>query len=704
MPYSTEYLEFLKKLYQQRDRTIYAKVIALNFQELPLQQIEGRVTAGSINIDGTSAVRRTCSLTLVAQNIDYRSYYWGLNTKFKLEIGITNTLDNRYPQIIWFKQGVYLITSLNTSHSTNNFTMSIQGKDKMCQLNGEIGGSINAPTDFGTIEEDEIIDKGKDKDSNDIKEIITVIKKLPIKDIIRNAVHTYAGEPYQNIIINDLDAYGLELLEYRYDVPMYAYRAVNSKIFNNITLNGDLVVGGVALKDIPLIDLDMLVETLTPEVHTPKPYDGYYIAKIEYGHTAGYRETDLVYAGELIANVGESVTSVLDKIKNMLGEFEYFYDIDGRFVFQKKQALVNTLWTPSSNKDDEAEYFEGLAASSASVYEFNNHNLITALNNTPNLLNMKNDFSVWGEKTAINGDKLPVHLRYAIDTKPVRYVSPYPNDHQYLFGDDWRELIYIMALDYFKHNQDDDFEYLVGSSNPDDYPTGITGYEQYYTDIQGFWRQLYCPSKQEYVDQAVKVKLYFVDDKEKSEFITAKEKEYDDTFYTTGQYKYWSKAVYEQPETLNFWFDFLDSSGELQQFNVKNVGARTKPINDTNIKSIYFRETPDLIFVNNMNEIDDINTAYRYLQVPDDTMFAISSQGKSAKDKLDELIYKHSYCIETASITAIPIYHLQPNTRIHIYDKDTHLEGDYIISRMTIPLTYNGTMSITATKAAETLL
>jgi hypothetical protein len=90
------------------------------------------VTAGSINVDGTSAVRRTCSLTLVAQNIDYRSYYWGLNTKFKLEIGIENTLDNRYPHIIWFKQGIYLITSLNTSHSTNTFTMSIQGKDKMC--------------------------------------------------------------------------------------------------------------------------------------------------------------------------------------------------------------------------------------------------------------------------------------------------------------------------------------------------------------------------------------------------------------------------------------------------------------------------------------------------------------------------------------------------------------------------------------------
>jgi hypothetical protein len=30
-----------------------------------------------------------------------------------------------------------------------NFTISINGKDKMCLLNGEVGGSINASTDFG---------------------------------------------------------------------------------------------------------------------------------------------------------------------------------------------------------------------------------------------------------------------------------------------------------------------------------------------------------------------------------------------------------------------------------------------------------------------------------------------------------------------------------------------------------------------------
>jgi hypothetical protein len=59
----------------------------------------------------------------------------------------------------------------------------------------------------------------------------------------------------------------------------------------------------------------------------------YTVLKFEYGDLAGYRLTDLVYAGELIGNIGESLTSVLDKIKNMLGEFEYFYNVDGKFVF-----------------------------------------------------------------------------------------------------------------------------------------------------------------------------------------------------------------------------------------------------------------------------------------------------------------------------------------------------------------------------------
>jgi hypothetical protein len=53
----------------------------------------------------------------------------------------------------------------------------------------------------------------------------------------------------------------------------------------------------------------------------------YYVTKIVYGQVAGYTETDLTYPGDLIANIGESITSVLDKIKTFLGDFEYFYNL-----------------------------------------------------------------------------------------------------------------------------------------------------------------------------------------------------------------------------------------------------------------------------------------------------------------------------------------------------------------------------------------
>ena len=85
-------------------------------------------------------------------------------------------------------------------------------------------------------------------------------------------------------------------------------------------------------------------------------------------------------------------------------------------------------------------------------------------------------------------------------------------------------------------------------------------------------------------------------------------------------------------------------------------------------------------------------------------MFMVSDQGKSAKDRLDELIYTHGYCVENVTINAVPVYYLQPNTRVHLFDEKAGLNGDYIISKMTIPLAYNGTMSITATKAAENVI
>jgi hypothetical protein len=57
---------FLKQLDAENQREVYAKIVSLNIHEEPIESIEGRVTGGSISIDGSSSVRRSCNLTLVS--------------------------------------------------------------------------------------------------------------------------------------------------------------------------------------------------------------------------------------------------------------------------------------------------------------------------------------------------------------------------------------------------------------------------------------------------------------------------------------------------------------------------------------------------------------------------------------------------------------------------------------------------------------
>lgn len=785
--------EFLKRLDENRSKTIYARIIALTLDEVTLESIEGRVTQGSINIDGDSAVRRTCSLTIAAQNFDYNAFIWGLNTKFKLEIGVENTIDLSYPNIIWFKQGTYFISQFNTSHSTNNFTISLQGKDKMCALNGELGGSLTSSVDFGTVED--IITVGTEK--------MTKITKLPVKDIIRNVVHLYGGEPLHNIIINDLDMSGLELLEYRYDEnnPMYLYRSPTIKNFENITLDSNKLCyiktelvdepeptppeSGDEPKSEPAPVADEPVaadpETPAPEGSEPDPeapieptyiklsdltqdqleplitsftttkepativIDGaeFYVAKVAYGETAGYRYTELTYPGDLIGAVGESLTSILDKIKNMLGDFEYFYNLDGQFIFQRKRYSFNSAWSPLSTN----EYGQQVVDFDNNIaYSFSDSTLISAFNNNPDLNNLKNDYSVWGQRKSISGATIPVHMRYAIDRKPVYYKSidkdKEGNDCIYTIADwDWREIIYQMAVDYYNHTNDDDFEVKVAAANTNYYPTGKTGYEHYYIDMISLWRDLYDPDKAhelyitlqtlnanlqscEAAVTAANNALNLIPEgdegrKAAEEALIAAQESVEVAkkniinanngcayYPTEAEYQYWNKTVYEHPENLNFWFDFLDTEGALSAYSVKNIGCRPKSINDQNVKAIYFRETPEVIFTQNFEEDSKNSQAYTYISITEPlmkTMFSISSQGKSAKAMIDELLYKHSYCIATASITTVPIYYLEPNTKIHIVDQETKIDGYYNISKLSIPLSYNGTMSITATKAEETI-
>lgn len=925
--------DFLLELTKHRNKIVYIRITSLNQQDLPMESIEGQVTGGSINIDGTSAIRRTCSLTMVTQQIEIKDEYWAMKTKFKLEIGQKNDIDNNYPDIIWFDQGIYCITSFSCSHSTTGLQISLSGKDKMTMLDGTLGGVLSTETFFDTYQEI--------KQDGSINYV-----KLPIEQVIRNILIQYAGELPHNIIINDLEEYGYELWDYRGDTshPIYYIYSIQNNKADKIVqyyLDGDKVtVYAEDRKEYKLSDLteDKLYNRNDLNDNVPRytfdddkvSAEEFLIAKIEYGEVAGYHRTELIYPGELKGNGGETLVSILDKIKTMLGDFEYFYDLYGHFVFQKQKTYVSQLFSPI--KDDYVAPFSEVSKYS---FKFENTELLTQCSSNPNISEVKNDYVIWGE----NSSKYPIHARFAIEHKPTQYTTfPHykriyltylaknpngiryiPIDEDYVYSTnqkrgiglvktkdvaaaisakmfqeedknfkridvvmsnlyiktkngfenqdgksfdintdyyilaedsksyvytneddevdanktkvDWRELIYLMARDYYQHNEFPDFFQQIQTRNSW-CKNGKTGYETFYMDLQGFWRQIYnaaeagkikkvesfpsnidvvvaddnkysfslkvvgrsaAPSdpcgyvfvpvlryneeKESYVclkstkdllrtdvelgeeetDEPYLDDVYvYVDigpadtkyDDRVAELINSEDLTYNiitineyqkinsstnqlETVYSetintepvkfyedtvpyiesdTVKYNGWTSTALYYPENLIFWIDFLDTYGELNNLSISSIGLRTKNDSKSNVKSIYTKSNPEVEFIIMPQEKDMINTQGSLQALSKMTInetlsesFNISSQGQSALQRIDTLIYQHACVANGINLTCIPIYYLEPNTRIYLKEDELKLEGDFIISKMSIPLTYNGTMSITASKVIKQL-
>ena len=924
--------EFLRELDQYPHKFLWAKIISLNMDEYPLEEITGKITSGSVNIDGTSVLRRTCSMTMVAQDVNINEFYWGLKTKFRFYIGVENWINPEYPDIIWFNEGMFMITSFNCTAGVNNYIINLQGRDKMTLLNGDLGGVIPASWDFAT-EDANATDEDGETIYDSTGYAVIEHNQIPIKDIILQAVHEFAQEPWQNIIVNDLDDYGIELLEYQGTTPLYYIiqyndSGDNSREVVNMTMDGgmkcsvrkdswgydeetgtfhqipgtdfaDTVEQQVAKKDengeivkdengdivyetqtvgctisqlenVEFTDdtgatgalhasYEKLIERLDPSgavTETPDYMRGfihlgddeehlYTVAKITRDnglHVCGYRITDIIYPYDLIAAPGDTVTSVLDKLVQMLGNFEYFYDVEGRFIFQKKRTYLdvsynNIIHEHSINSEVFAESGE---YSSKYSYTFDDNLLVSSIQNSPNLSNLKNDYSLWGQRE--NGNvTIPIHMRYAIDKKPMYYKAI--GGHKYadegetfiteegieyfenllLEGDekltidlganvvDWREIIFMMANDYRRWYRDASTDFLsevrknnIYNGYDSLYEGGYTGYEKYYVDFEmnmsqgvvAYWRELYNPSAKNqsgrynadgvfsndneniedwaateeqqskdedgnliYIDKTDENGniIYEMDENERyiigddgkyvpvkipvMEEVTKKYNKGDLVFYTKNgvrniyrslrdnntkepngtniwwalslsQFTYnsegWNINILNNPEMLNFWFDFIDTTGELNKYSVHNIGLRSKATNDDKIKAIYFRETPNVIFTINNNKTEKdkwVKPGYCYVNIPAglNALFTISSRGKNAMDVVEEYLYSYTYPATAITLTTIPIYHLTPNTLIYVNDKDTGIIGEYIMQKYSIQLGANAQMSISAVETAKRL-
>ena len=95
----------------------------------------------------------------------------------------------------------------------------------------------------------------------------------------------------------------------------------------------------------------------------------------------------------------------------------------------------------------------------------------------------------------------------------------------------------------------------------------------------------------------------------------------------------------------------------------------------------------------------------KYLQVSGQVYGNLASGGSqnSAYNEIKNLLYEYTSYNESIQLQAIPIYHLEPNTRIVVNDVESDIHGDYIIKSISLPLDINGTMNITATRAIDKL-
>jgi hypothetical protein len=189
---------FLKSIDLFPNKTQYVRLKVYNRNDLnpkdPPPTIEGYVTGGNLNINGTSAIRRTGSLSLVATDENYKitdiNNIIAMNKIVDVEIGYENMTD-QYPDYptIWFPLGMYAMTNASITKSLQGINISVNLKDLMVLLNGELGGTF-----MSTVIHSPFYDCATNTQ-----------QYTKIKTLIEEVVKVYGGIPEKRINVLDID-------------------------------------------------------------------------------------------------------------------------------------------------------------------------------------------------------------------------------------------------------------------------------------------------------------------------------------------------------------------------------------------------------------------------------------------------------------------------------------------------------------------
>ena len=622
-------MDFLTQLDKLHMRVQYAKIILLSFKdEEPIKEIQGSIISGNLSVNGSSAIRRTINLTMFASidnsNLEDIDNEISINKKIKVLIGYDNPLKSYkdYGNIIWFPCGLFVLSSANISRSTSGWNISITGKDKMCLLDGTAGGTLPASVTF----HESLVQL----DNGDVE-----IQYPTIFQIIYEAVNHWGGEAIENIIITDIDEEIKMLVRYMGDKPVYFSDDYQSLSFE-------------AQEDYPHM--------------------------FSYGQDAGYKYTDFTYPGELVLNAGDTVVTLLDKIVSTHGKYEYFYNIDGKFVFQE---IKNYLNTGSSLLKLSPEDYVRSYNNAKFLYSLTDPDTTTAITRNPKYDNVKNDFYVWGKRKTSTGVEVSIRYHLAIDDKPDIDLAM-----QNMWEVKDKKSNLIVRYDF---NTLDDY-------NVDNYTVTLVG-----TPCDEWREELYRRALNAQVSNSVYDNYY------DSELIAECRNLYNPMNKNWDATNHWNPDVFNDPGSINFWLDFIDTSSALGKYSIKNIGRRTKVVNNNDIKTVYNSEVPDVVFIEGLDQ--DLIVKYqgigqRFFILTNEyyDMFSISTTGTSCFDQIREMMYQNLCYNTTISLTCLPKYYIEPNNIIRVEDKDSNIYGNYQITQYSLPLTYNGTMSITATE------
>lgn len=635
MAYNFPYLKdssFLERFDKIKLKEQFVKLIVLDFNQTPIQQIQGKVISGSFNLDGSSSMRRTGNINLVADdfenNLTDTKHLLSINKKIEVLIGFTNnTGEYQQYDMIWFPQGIYLIIAANISNSLSGINIALTLHDKMALLNGECGGTLPASIILSQIE-----DIGENGQS--------VINRPTIYQIIQQLVNHFGGQQLGKIIISDIQNNAKEIMKWTGSTPLYYYTTIqDGHPYYRFSTNYNEIIA-----DLP---------------------SGAIINQFNYGDDVGFILTDFVYPGDLISKAGDTICSILDQIKNVLGNYEYFYDINGNFVFQEIKNYLNKSYSNqilnNINKDDYlVDYTSG-----KSVYTFDDSDLIISISNSPQYQQIKNDFIIWGKRKSVSGNEIPIRYHLAIDEKPkVRNTYKIKS---VIDQDDIQKFIMDEAGTTVTTS---DFRTELLLNGVAAQPLALDS-NYYYTQLQNEWSKIYDVMNGTFKDQAI-----------------------------------------AHPNNIDFFLDIIDENQtDIGQYGVQNIGRRTVALVDDSINCIFAPQIPDIVII----KADDEKTQEQqewcqnrnqpYVQVRDQ-VYSMLWEGGSLKPAYDEIkkeLYQYTTFNEQVSLTTIPIYYLEPNTRITIRDSVTGIYGDFIIKSISMPLDINGTMSISCTKALERL-